>query len=307
MDDAVASLRSFNRFYTRFVGALDADYLASDMSLVEARLLYEIATRPTPVASEIQADLGIDAGYASRLLRRFQARGWISRGRGADGRQRPISLTSEGKAAFAALDARSRSEVSARLDALGPADQETLVAALDAARNLLGGGEARWTIRTFGPGDLPLVASRQAILYAERYGWGLPMEILLAEVTTAFLRDFKPGREQCWVATRAGVMAGAVLVVDAGEGTAQLRLLHTEPWARGLGIGSALVDECVAFARAAGYARIKLWTHSVLEPRPPHLPARRLPHRRHRGPQRIRQARAGRDLGARAQERFQVR
>lgn len=265
MDDAVASLRAFNRFYTRFVGALDAHYMETDLSLVEARLLYEIATRQTVLAAGLQSDLGLDPGYVSRLLRRFQNRGWISRGRGADARQRPITLTGEGRAAFAALDKRTREQVADRLSALGPSDRDTLVAALDASRAILSGSEAPWSIRTFRAGDLPLLASRQAVLYDEAYGWGRPMEILLCEVTTGFLRDFRPGREQCWVAERAGAMAGSVLVVDAGEGTAQLRLLYTEPWARGLGIGQALVRECVTFSRAAGYARIRLWTHTVLD------------------------------------------
>jgi DNA-binding MarR family transcriptional regulator/N-acetylglutamate synthase-like GNAT family acetyltransferase len=264
MDGTVASLRSFNRFYTRFVGALDAHYLNSDLSLVEARLLYEVATRERPLASEIQAELGLDAGYISRLLRRFQSRGWISRGRGDDGRQRPIALTSEGRSAFAALDERSRGEIVQRLEAIGPTDRATLVQALATVKSLLSGKEAPWTMRTFRSGDLPLIASRQAVLYAEGFDWGRPMEVLLGEVTTAFLRDFKPGREQCWVAERAGSLAGSVMLVDAGEGVGQLRLLHVEPWARGLGIGGALVAECVRFAREAGYSKVRLWTHSVL-------------------------------------------
>jgi ribosomal protein S18 acetylase RimI-like enzyme len=132
-----------------------------------------------------------------------------------------------------------------------------------AVTGLLGGNGAPWHIRTFRAGDLALIASRQSLLY-QPYGWGRPMEVLLGEVTTAFLRDFKPGREQCWIAERAGLMAGAVLLVDAGDNVGQLRLLHVEPWARGLGIGSALVAECVNFAREAGYAKIKLWTHTVL-------------------------------------------
>lgn len=263
MDPAVVALRAFNRFYTRFAGALDAHYLGSDLSLTEARLLYELAQRQTPLASELQAELGLDAGYVSRILRRFQSKGWIARGRGADGRRRPISLTSEGRAAFAALDERTRESVAARVETLGAADRETLVAALSAVTGLLSGDEAPWHIRTFRPGDLASIAARQAILY-ESYGWGRPMEVLLGEITAAFLKEFKPGREQCWIAERAGVMAGAVLLVDAGDDIGQLRLLHVEPWARGLGIGAALVAECVKFARLADYKKIRLWTHTVL-------------------------------------------
>ena len=260
---AIVALRAFNRFTTRFAGALDVHYLDSDLSLTEARLLYEIAQREAPLARELQTELGLDAGYVSRILRRFQAKGWIERGRGEDARRRPISLTAAGRNAFAALDARSRASVAPHVERLGAADRETLVAAMAAVTGLLGGGDAPWHIRTFRTGDLALIASRQSILY-DSYGWNPAMEILQGEITTAFLRDFKPGREQCWVAERAGMMAGAVFVVDAGEDVAQLRLLHVEPWARGLGIGSALVAECVKFARDAGYRKMRLWTHTVL-------------------------------------------
>jgi DNA-binding MarR family transcriptional regulator/GNAT superfamily N-acetyltransferase len=263
MDDAITALRAFNRFYTRSLGALGAHYLGSDLSLTEARLLYEIATREAPLAAALQAELGLDAGYVSRILRRFEAKGWIARGRGADARRRPISLTEAGRRAFAALDARTRADVAERIGRLGPGERETLVAALGAVTGLLSGGAAPWRIRTFRTGDLATIAARQSILYAP-YGWGRPMEILQGEVTTAFLRDFEPGREQCWVAERAGMMAGAVMLVDAGDDVGQLRLLHVEPWARGLGIGGALVAECVGFARAAGYARMRLWTHTIL-------------------------------------------
>lgn len=263
MDDTVAALRAFNRFHTRFAGALDAHYMASDLSLVEARLLYEIAQREAPLAAGLGAELGLDAGYVSRILRRFEVKGWIERGRAADARRRPISLTQAGRAAFDALDERTRSEVAERVAGLGAADRETLVAALGAVTGLLGGGAAPWHIRTFRTGDLAMIAARQSILY-EAYGWGRPMEILQAEITTAFLRDFKPEREQCWVAERAGLMAGSVLIVDAAGDVGQLRLLYVEPWARGLGIGQALVAECVKFARNAGYRTIRLWTHSIL-------------------------------------------
>ena len=263
MEDAVAALRAFNRFHTRYAGALDTHYMDSDLSLAEARLLYEIAHRPSPLAAELQAGLGLDAGYVSRMLRRFQANGWISRSRGEDGRRRPIALTEAGRAKFAALDERTRREVERGIEGLAAVDRATLVEALRAVEALLGGGEAPWRIRAFRIGDLAAIASRQAILY-ESYGWGRPMEILQSEITAAFLRDFKPGREQCWIAERAGLMAGSVLIVDAGGEVGQLRLLYVEPWARGLGIGQALVAECVAFARGAGYARIRLWTHSVL-------------------------------------------
>ena len=263
MDDAIAALRAFNRFHTRLVGALDAHYLDSDLNLAEARLLYELANRQEALAAELQAELGLDAGYVSRILRRFESEGWISRSRGSDARRRPIALTEAGRRKFEALDRESRARTGALIEKLPSVDREALVHALATVRLLLGHEEAAFHIRSFRPGDLAAIASRQSILYAD-YGWGRPMEILQGEVTTAFLRDFKRDREQCWIAERAGQMAGAILLVDAGEGVGQLRLLHVEPWARGLGIGRALVDECVGFARQAGYRKLRLWTHTIL-------------------------------------------
>lgn len=263
MDGAVTALRAFNRFFTQSVGALGAHYMGSELSLTEARLLYEIAHRAAPLAADLQAELGLDAGYLSRILRRFEGKGWIARGRGKDGRRRPIALTEAGRAVFAALDARTRADVEGRIASLSEGDRNTLVAALGAVTALLSSQSAVWHIRTFRTGDLALIASRQSILY-EPYGWKRPMEILQGEITTAFLRDFKRGRDQCWVAECAGKLAGAVLLVDAGDNVGQLRLLHVEPWARGRGIGQALVRECVEFARAAGYARMRLWTHTIL-------------------------------------------
>ncbi len=264
--NAVVALRAFNRFHTSFVGALTPRYLETGMGLAEARLLYEVVRRAPVLASELQTVLGLDAGYASRMLRRFEDQGWVTRGRGADARRRPIEPTPDGRAAFDELDAITRRDVERGLRSLGPVEQVTLVEALGAVRSLLGDPELeRPTIRPFRAGDMGLITARQAILYAHSNGWGAPMEALLGDVTATFLRDFKPGREQCWVAERAGRMAGSIFCVDSGDGRAQLRLLYVEPDARGLGIGATLVSTCVDFARAAGYRSIWLWTHTVLE------------------------------------------
>ena len=265
MSDAVTALRAFNRFHTRFAGALDAHYIGSGLSLVEARLLYEIVNRASPVAAELGSVLALDAGYASRLIKGFETRGWVARARGKDARQRPITLTDAGRAAFAVLDQSTRTHVEASIAHLGMTDRAALIGALETVEAMLGGSGARpWSLRTFEPGDMGMIAARQSILYHDHWGWGTRLEVLEGGVTTNFLRDFKPGREQCWVAQRGGRMIGAIFCVDSGDNAAQLRLLHVEPEARGLGIGEALVRTCIDFARDAGYARIWLWTHAVL-------------------------------------------
>jgi len=265
--DTVAALRAFNRFHTRFAGVLQPSYMDSGMGVTAARLLYEIAQGEAGVlASSLRERIGLDAGHASRIIAGFEKRGWIARGRGSDARQRPIALTPQGRAAFAAIDARTRADTAARIAGLDGGQQEDLVAALGQVRALLGEVDARdnWSIRPFRIGDLALVASRQARLYEAEYGWGRAMEVMQGEITTAFLRNFKPGREQAWIAERDGAMLGAVLLADAGKDVGQLRLLHVERAARGLAIGRALVDQCIGFARDAGYQRMMLWTQDVL-------------------------------------------
>lgn len=266
MDSTVVALRAFNRFYTRFVDALGPHYMGSELSLPEARILYEVVNREQATARDIQAALGLDAGYVSRMVSGLQRRGLIRRSRGTDARQRPIALTEQGAALYTLIDDRTRAEVAGTVDRLGESDRRALVDALGTVEALLGqGGTAAWRMRTFRPGDMGMVTARQAILYAEHHGWGGPlMEAYIAEVTSRFLREFKPGREQCWIAERAGQMIGSVFLVDAGDGVAQLRLLYVEPSARGLGVGRALVDGCVTFAREAGYQKLMLWTHTVL-------------------------------------------
>ncbi|MGW8203843.1 bifunctional helix-turn-helix transcriptional regulator/GNAT family N-acetyltransferase [Sphingomonas bisphenolicum] len=266
--ETVAAVRAFNRFHTRFAGVLQPSYMDSGMGVTAARLLYEIAQAEAGVlASSLREHMGLDAGHASRIIAGFEKRGWIARGRGSDARQRPIALTPEGRAAFAAIDARTRADTAARVAGLDQGQQDDLVAALGQVRALLGDpihSERDWSIRPFRIGDLALVASRQARLYETEYGWGRAMEVMQGEITTAFLRDFKPGREQAWIAERDGAMLGAVLLADAGDDVGQLRLLHVERAARGLGIGRALVDQCIGFARNAGYRAMMLWTQNVL-------------------------------------------
>lgn len=266
MEPTIIALRGFNRFYTRLVGALDARFLDTDVTLPEARLLFEIATREPATASALQAAMGMDAGYVSRIVARFEERGWIRRDRDdADSRARPIRLTDAGRAIFATIDTRQRGAVAdlvAPLDAVGRAD---LIEAVARVRLLLDPGSIDgFAIRTFRTGDIGRIAARQSILYAESHGWGRGLEVVEGEVTTAFLRNFTPGREQCWVAEIDGVMAGSVFVTDEGGGTARLRLLYVEPFARGRGIGDALVATCVDFARERGYAELTLWTQAVL-------------------------------------------
>ncbi|MDO7844096.1 bifunctional helix-turn-helix transcriptional regulator/GNAT family N-acetyltransferase [Sphingomonas immobilis] len=264
METTLQSVRAFNRFYTRFVGVLDEAFLGTPLSIAEARVLWEIANRDGTLATDLQEALGLDPGYTSRILRRFEKEGWIARGRGSDARRRPIALTEGGRAVFADLDERQRGVIAEKLASLAAPDRDALGHALDTARGLLGDTKRGYTIRPHRAGDMGMITARQAILYADGYDWGAPMEILLGEVTSTFLRDLQPEREACWIAESGGAMAGSIFCCDGGDGVAKLRLLYVEPWARGMGIANDLVTRCVDFARAAGYGKMTLWTHTVL-------------------------------------------
>ena len=266
MDDAIATLRRFNRFFTKFVGALDADFLETGMSLAEARILFEIAQAEPCIAADIRDALDLDPGFLSRVLGRFEARSWIERLREeGDGRRRTMALTAEGRERYRLLDGRQREKVHAILDQLAPAQRSRLVTALATAQTILEGHQtAAFTLRTFKPGDMGLIVARQTLLYTAQYGFNANIEVNEGEVTAAFLKNFKPGREQCWIAEIGGVMAGSIFLTDEQNGLSRLRLLYVEPDYQGRGIGDALVGACVAFARSVGYTRITLWTHAIL-------------------------------------------
>lgn len=268
LDDRVASVRRFNRFYTQKIGVLDEGLLQSPFSLAEARVLYELAHRNRPTASELARELHLDPGYLSRILRNFRRQGLIERARAAsDGRQRHLSLTAAGQAAFAPLDARSREVVGALLAPLAESAQRRLTAAMRNIEQLLNPdpvAAAEFVLRPPRPGEMGWVTARHGAIYAAEYGFDQRFEALVAQIAAAFISDFDPRCEGCWIAEINGEPVGSVFLVRDGDSVAKLRLLLVEPAVRGRGIGHRLVGECVAFARAAGYRKITLWTQSVL-------------------------------------------
>ena len=267
-DPRVDVVRRFNRFYTRRIGALRAGLLDSPFSLAEARLLFELAHRERPTAAELARDLGLDAGYLSRMLRGLERRHQIARERSnSDGRQSLLGLTAEGKRTFGTLNTRSAAEVRAMLGKLSDAGQRRLVEAMRDVERLLGAAtepKVPYLLRPHRPGDMGWVVHRHGALYAHEYGWDERFEALVATIVAKFIENFDPKRERCWIAERDGEIVGSVFLVSKSRTVAQLRLLYVEPSARGLGIGKRLVDECERFARDRGYRKIVLWTNSVL-------------------------------------------
>jgi DNA-binding MarR family transcriptional regulator/GNAT superfamily N-acetyltransferase len=265
----VEAVRRFNRFYTKQIGVLHEGLLKSPFSLTQARVIYELAHHDKTTATELGNELGLDAGYLSRILRDFKRQGLIDKQASkTDGRQSLLWLTEPGQEAFAMLNTRSRNEIGTMLGELSGEDQRRLVKAMEVIEGLLGAQPEHKTpylLRPHQPGDMGWVVYRHGVLYAEEYGWDEQFEALVAGIVAGFIQNYDPKRERCWIAEMDGEIVGSVFLVKASETVAKLRLLLVEPQARGLGIGARLVDECIRFARRTGYQKITLWTNSVLE------------------------------------------
>jgi DNA-binding MarR family transcriptional regulator/GNAT superfamily N-acetyltransferase len=268
----VKAVRAFNRLYTQRIGVLKR-YLDTDFTLTEVRVLYELAHRKQLTASVLVRELELDAGYLSRILRRFESRGWLQREASEqDARQSLLRMTPEGHAAFAPLQQKSRQETAALLAVVPAAARPRLIQAMDTVHQLLQPGPqpattpARTvTLRDPRPGEMGWVVQQHGEIYAREYGFGSEFEALVAEIAAQYLRKFDPAWERGWIAEVDGERAGSVFVVRKSRTVAQLRLLILRPEARGLGLGGRLTDECIAFARAKGYRKLVLWTNGHLD------------------------------------------
>ena len=267
-EQEVAAVRAFNRFYTRKLGVLDQQLLKSPFSLSEARVLYELAHRQDPSAKEIGAELGLDAGYLSRIVQSFDEGGLIIREPlPSDRRQYRLALTAKGRQAFAKLDRSTNDDVAAMLEGLPPGGKERLIGAMADIERLLGDGDAAArpaTLREPRPGDMGWVVQSHGALYAREYGFDSSFEGLVAEIAARFLSSFDASRERCWIADIHGTQVGSIFLVRHTDDVAKLRLLLVDPAGRGLGLGHRLVGDCIAFAKACGYRTITLWTQSIL-------------------------------------------
>lgn len=268
----IAAVRQFNRFYTRQIGALERTLLQSPFTLIEARVLFELANRDRPTAKQIGEELGLDAGYLSRIVQAFVENGLVARTPlPSDRRQLRLSLTKKGRAAFARLDKNSRHNIGTMLEKLTDENERHLVDAMTNIERLLGHDDAvkkasstHAILRMHRPGDMGWVVQQHGALYAREFGWDISFEGMVADIVAQFLKNFDPAHERCWIAEIDGRQVGSVFLVKHSEGVAKLRLLIVDPAGRGMGLGKQLVDECIAFARAHGYRRMTLWTQSML-------------------------------------------
>lgn len=268
LDQHIDAVRRFNRFYTQQIGVLTDSYLDSPFSLTEARVIYELAHHDATTATQLSNDLGLDPGYLSRMLRQFSKQDLVEKQQSPnDGRQSLLRLTDQGKAAFAALNARSHNDFVQMLSALAPVARQRLVDAMLTIQQLLntrGTSQPAFKLRAPRPGDMGWVVARHGALYAEEYGWDMSFEALVAGIVGEFVQQYDPERERCWIAEIDGRPVGSIFLVKKTATIAKLRLLLVEPSARGYGIGRRLIDECIAFAQQAGYTTLTLWTNSIL-------------------------------------------
>ncbi|ACU71053.1 transcriptional regulator, MarR family with acetyltransferase activity [Catenulispora acidiphila DSM 44928] len=276
---AVAAVRSFNRSYTKVIGVLEDGLLKSPYTLTEVRVLLEIA-HAGPEGStvvRIREDLGLDPGYLSRILARFDSEGMVVKGRAADDARRgTVQLTERGRGVFSGLDERSSEQVGEWLSRLGAGDRGRLVEAMGQIGGLLGFAEnkasasqappskADVVLRAPRPGDYGWVVERHGALYASERDFDETFEADVARIVADYAGSHDAEREAFWIAEVQGRRVGCVACVrrptEDGVDTAQLRILLVDPSARGFGVGRRLVDECLEFARKVGYQRMMLFT-----------------------------------------------
>lgn len=268
--ERVAEVRAFNRFYTSMLGLLEPEHLHTPYTLTEARVLYELAQADRVDLRELRTAVALDAGYLTRIVTRFESAGLIGRERSAsDGRRQVVWLTERGRAEFATLESRTNEQIAGLLGGLPEPHQDELVAAMRSVRSLLDDRPGELVLREPRPGDMGWVVARNGALYAAEYGWDDSYEALVARIVAEYVEHRDPASERAWIAELAGAPVGCVFCVRAHRDevppvTAKLRLLLVEPTARGHGVGSRLVDECLRFAEQAGYREMELWTQSIL-------------------------------------------
>jgi DNA-binding MarR family transcriptional regulator/N-acetylglutamate synthase-like GNAT family acetyltransferase len=264
----IKAIRHFNRFFTRQIGVLREGLLHSPYSLTEARIIFELANRENLTASDLGRELGLDAGYLSRILNKFARQNLIEKKPSdSDGRQRLINLTTEGQEAFSLLDSRSNDEISEMLDELSESDRMRLVDAMHTIEGILNHGlkyAESFYLRHHEAGDMGWVIQQHGTLYKQEYNWGESFEALVGQICVDFINTYNPEKERCWIAEMQGERVGSIFCVKKSDEVAKLRLLLVDPKARGWGLGTRLVEECIRFARQAGYQKVTLWTNDIL-------------------------------------------
>jgi GNAT superfamily N-acetyltransferase/DNA-binding MarR family transcriptional regulator len=302
--NAVEELRRFNRFYTHQIGLLNERLSNSRFSLPQARVLFELAAGKAQTAAGLSRILDMDKAHLSRILARFRAQRLVlSRISPDHAKHRLLTLSKSGVDAFESLQNATVTEMRKLLAPLDAGSTRRLLDAMQAIQATLtvpapaapapgsdafslptpaapapgsdafslptpaapAPGSDAFSLRSPKVGDLGWVIHRQAVLYAQEYGWDWTYESLISGILAEFVAKFDAAREHAWIAERDGAIAGSIFLMRGDDPlTAKLRLLYVEPAARGRGIGAGLVAACISRARATGYRKLTLWTNDVL-------------------------------------------
>lgn len=265
----IDQVRSFNRFYTREIGLLAEHLPQSELTLAEARVLYELAQSGEQTAADVVRTLGMDKAHVSRIVARFRNAGLLkTRVSPAHGKRTLLTLTAAGKRAFKRLNNGTESQIQALLAPLTADHRQRLARGLREIQHLLQAKASPAQNVQFRPprvGDLAWITHRQAILYNQEYGWDWTYEGLVAQILGNFALHFDGTREDAWIAELEDQVVGSVFLMQTDDpGVAKLRLLYVEPSVRGMGVGARLVRLCIDRARELEYRALTLWTNDVL-------------------------------------------
>ncbi|WP_413993524.1 GNAT family N-acetyltransferase [Labrys okinawensis] len=265
----IDDVRDFNRFYTQKIRLLDRNLPASPLPLPEARIVYEVAKAGEQTAADIGRRLDMDKAHLSRIVARLRAANLVVTRTDPDHARRSLlSLTPEGHAVFARMEAGTIAQLDGLLTEVDEQDRGRLVEAMRQIKQLLDADvrpHSEPVLRTPRPGDIGWIVHRQAELYHQEYDWDWTYEGLAASILGKFVAEFDASREDAWVAELDGRIAGSIFLMKSeNPATAKLRLLYVEPFARGHGLGRTLVHACIARAKELGYASLTLWTNDIL-------------------------------------------
>lgn len=262
----IERVRKFNRFYTRVIGLHDRYVLSSPFSLSEARVLYEVGHNEKCTAKALIMQLGLDAGYLSRMIRKFEKDGLLTRIRSdKDGRLFFLKLTSEGKKALGELENKLIREIKRRIRNVPETAQDKMAVSMASIQGAMGDmDQGEVMIRPYRSGELGYISWRHCVLYREEYDFGDTFEFYLLEGMYKFLHECE-GKGEVWVLDHSGQVVGSIAIVETAADTAQLRWFLIEPEFRGLGFGKKLVETCIAYCNDKNYSKVFLWTVKELD------------------------------------------
>jgi DNA-binding MarR family transcriptional regulator/GNAT superfamily N-acetyltransferase len=267
--DTIDAIRAFSRFFTSKLGVVGPNYLGTDFTLTDARIIFETNAQGQTTAAALARDLKIDPAYLSRIIKRFCKTGLMIASRDEkDGRRQFLQLTNLGQQRADHLISLARRDLASMVGDISTRDSRALKSALDKVERLLSRSETSeepCILRAHRPGDMGWIVESQASFYTAEFGWNDYFEALVAEVCANLLKNFNRQRERIWIAEQDAERVGSIVIADGGHNVAKLRLLYVDQAVRGSGLGRRLVEEATEFARNAGYTKISLWTNNNLD------------------------------------------